>query len=110
MTIAERVKAYRLQPPYPSLRIMAQRLGITASYLSEIERGLKIPKGKTLEKFAGFFGTTTQLLLYKEQADLRIMQISAAAVGDEVRVACLLSDGTVQMAYPEKLTISANGR
>jgi transcriptional regulator with XRE-family HTH domain len=88
---------------------MAQQLGITASYLSEIERGLKIPKGATLEKLAQFFGTTVELL-YEEKADLRILQISATAVGDQVRVACLLSNGSIQMAYPEKLTISANGR
>jgi transcriptional regulator with XRE-family HTH domain len=109
MTIAERVKAIRRQPPYPSLRIMAQQLGITASYLSEIERGLKVPKGPTLERLAQYLGTTTELL-YEEKANLRILQISATAVGGEVRVACLLSDGSIHIAYPEKLSMSANGQ
>ena len=95
-------------PPYPSLRTVAQQIGVTASYLSEIERGLKIPKGHTLDRLARFFGTTVEQL-HAEKADLRILQISAAVVGDQVRVACLLSDGTIQMAYPEKLRITGNG-
>jgi transcriptional regulator with XRE-family HTH domain len=100
MTIAERVKAIRRQPPYPSLRTVAQQLGITASYLSEIERGLKVPKGVTLERLAQFLGTTVELL-YEEKACARILQISATAVGQEVRVACLLSDGSIHIAIPK---------
>jgi transcriptional regulator with XRE-family HTH domain len=63
MTIAERIKAYRQQPPYPSLRTMGQQLGLTASYLSEIERGLKAPRSATLEKLARLFGTTVVRIL-----------------------------------------------
>jgi transcriptional regulator with XRE-family HTH domain len=79
---------------------MAAQLGITASYLSEIERGLKIPRGETLVKLASFFGTTVEAI-YEDKADLRIMQISAAWTGDQLRVACLMNDGSIQMAYPK---------
>jgi transcriptional regulator with XRE-family HTH domain len=97
MTIAERIREYRKQPPYPSLRTMAQQLGVSPSYVSEMERGLKIFKGATLEKLATFLGTTVELL-YEQWANVRILQISATAVGEEIRVACLLSDGTIRMA------------
>lgn len=96
ITIAQRVKKYRRQPPYPTLRKMAAELGVSTSFLSEVERGVKIPRGETLVKLARFFGTTVEKI-YESQTDIQIVQISAVAVGDQLKVVCLMSDGSVQI-------------
>jgi transcriptional regulator with XRE-family HTH domain len=49
MTLSQWIAEYRQQPPFPSLRTMAQELGMSTAYLSELERGVKAPRSSMYE-------------------------------------------------------------
>lgn len=43
---------------------LAKELGMSASYLSEIERGEKTPSLDIIKKYANYFGTTPSALMF----------------------------------------------
>jgi hypothetical protein len=65
MTIGERVRQLRLDPPdcdiYKgnkklTLKFVSQRIGLSISFLSDVERGRTVPSIKSVDLIADFYG------------------------------------------------------
>jgi len=56
----------RLLRVYKDLKVkdLAERLAISANYLSEIEKGKKVPSIEIVEKYAKAFGTSPAMILF----------------------------------------------
>ncbi len=57
-TIAEILTRFRVERHW-SLRELAERSGLSIAYLSELERGRKLPTLEVLDRLAAAFGMTT---------------------------------------------------
>jgi transcriptional regulator with XRE-family HTH domain len=104
MTLGERIKSYRHDAGL-TLQQLSQQLGISMTYLNDLELGVRTPRrglsDQTLSRFAGLFQMSVKELR-NDIAEPRVLQISAAWTGKEVRVACLSTDGKITIAYPER--------
>lgn len=56
----------RLLRVYKDLKVkdLAEKLGISANYLSEIEKGKKVPSLEIIEKYANVFKTSSSVILF----------------------------------------------
>lgn len=62
MTFGERLKALRLKKGVAEVEI-AKELGVTQSYISKLENGIKSPANGMLIALAKYYGVTTDYLL-----------------------------------------------
>ena len=81
-------EALRLVRVYHDCKLgeLAVALGMSASYLSEIEKGKKIPSMNTLSKYADFFDTSVSaLMFFSEELDKEDKQPQRTSVRAAMR-------------------------
>ena len=82
-TVGDKVKAFRTARRM-SLRALGEATGTTASFLSQLERGLARPSMASLDKIAAALATSVVELLADEHADARAAAVSIVRADDGV--------------------------
>ena len=77
IAIGKQIKHYREKRHFTQA-VLAEKLDVSESYISQIERGVAIISLKRLDEIAGFLGTTLRALLtFSEPDEMRyISEIS----------------------------------
>lgn len=74
---------------------LAAALGLSASYISEIESGTKTPSMETLKKYALYFDTTVSaLLFFSESMDKKGSQKKSSIRGKLIRFLQIVENET----------------
>ena len=74
MTVAEKLKCFRIVYDY-KLKEVAERTGLSITYISDTERGVVNPSTLTLAKFAKCYNVTLSKLLAGVSVDEILAQV-----------------------------------